>query len=62
SGLRSVREIAALSGRVEGGNIELTPIFARKNDQLLPSDFCELMTTNLQTHKTLKFGQAGEFQ
>ncbi|MBU6348334.1 MAG: Flp pilus assembly complex ATPase component TadA [Actinomycetales bacterium] len=60
SGLRSVREIAALSGRVEGGNIELTPIFARKNDQLLPSDFYELMTTNLQTHKRLKFSPGGE--
>lgn len=60
SGLRSVREIVALSGRVEAGNIELTPIFTRKVDLLVPSDFYELMTTNLQAHKRLKFSPGGE--
>ncbi|MBU6348472.1 MAG: Flp pilus assembly complex ATPase component TadA, partial [Actinomycetales bacterium] len=60
SGLRSVREIVALSGRVEAGNIELTPIFTRKADLLVPSDFYELMTTNLQAHKRLKFSPGGE--
>ena len=61
-GHRVVREIAILSGRIEEGAIEVTPVFVQNGGQLEPTELFAMSASRLQKSGTLKSNYAGRPQ